>query len=96
MERQVLKKNGLENFLGPIEVLRRSMWAAFRVENEHLHSTEGFRKRYDFVPLLFETAVSKSAQPAPEKQVSGSRLLAEAITFISIVILLAVLAIALR
>ena len=30
----------IDNFLGPIEILRRSMWAVFRVENEHLHSAE--------------------------------------------------------
>ena len=85
-----------ESFLGPIEVLRRSMWAAFRVENEHLHSTERFRKKYDFVPLLFETAVGKDAKPEQEAKVSGQRLLIEASAFAGVVIVLAVLAILFR
>mmetsp|Transcript_13506 Transcript_13506/g.31981 ORF Transcript_13506/g.31981 Transcript_13506/m.31981 type:complete len:114 (+) Transcript_13506:45-386(+) len=35
------------------EVLRRSMWAAFRVENEHLSNTEQYR-RVSFIPLHFD------------------------------------------
>jgi hypothetical protein len=50
---------------------------AFRVENEHLHSTEGYRKRNDVVPLYFETPLTRNARPAPERAVTGSRLFAE-------------------
>jgi hypothetical protein len=54
-----------DNFFGPIEIVRRCMWAAFRVENEHLHSTEGYRKRNDVVPLYFETPLTRNARPRP-------------------------------
>mmetsp|Transcript_20257 Transcript_20257/g.45926 ORF Transcript_20257/g.45926 Transcript_20257/m.45926 type:complete len:131 (-) Transcript_20257:634-1026(-) len=37
-----------------LELLRRTLWGFFRLENEHRHSTEGFR-RVDFVPLHFST-----------------------------------------
>lgn len=34
------------------------MWGCFRLENEHLHNTQNFR-RVAFVPLHFETAVAR-------------------------------------
>jgi len=37
------------------EICRRSMWAIFRLESEHLHNTEGFR-RVDVIPLHFDHA----------------------------------------
>jgi len=37
-----------------LELLRRTMWGFFRLEHEHRHNTEGFRK-FEFVPLHFNT-----------------------------------------
>ena len=36
-----------------LEVLRRTVWACFRLENEHLHNTRGYRQ-VSFVPLSVE------------------------------------------
>lgn len=45
------------------ELSRRCMWAIFRLESEHLHNTEGFR-RVAVVPLHFDHA----AEEGDEKQ----------------------------
>ena len=45
-------------FLAAAEICRRTMWGCFRLENEHLHNTQNFR-RVAFVPLHFETAVAR-------------------------------------
>jgi len=37
-----------------LELLRRTLWGFFRLENEHRQNTEGYR-RVDFVPLHFAT-----------------------------------------
>lgn len=37
-----------------LELLRRTLWGLFRLENEHRHSTDQYRK-VDFVPLHFST-----------------------------------------
>jgi len=37
-----------------LELLRRTLWGLFRLENEHRHSTDNYRK-VDFVPLHFST-----------------------------------------
>lgn len=38
------------------ELFRRTMWSFFRLENEHLRNTQGFR-RVDFIPLHFDHGV---------------------------------------
>lgn len=47
----------LANWLAPIamllEMVRRTFWGLFRLENEQLHNTEGYR-RVNFVPLHFD------------------------------------------
>ncbi|CAB1117872.1 unnamed protein product [Ectocarpus sp. CCAP 1310/34] len=40
------------------EFLRRTMWGFFRVENEHLNNTEGYRST-DHVPLHFTTPTAR-------------------------------------
>jgi len=45
------------------EICRRTMWAIFRLESEHLHNTEGFR-RVDVIPLHFDHAPKKGATEA--------------------------------
>ena len=37
-----------------LEILRRTVWGFFRLEQEHRHNTSGYR-RVDFVPLHFNT-----------------------------------------
>jgi len=86
----------VDNFFGPIEIVRRCMWAAFRVENEHLHSVEGYRKLNDVVPLYFETPLAPGQRPEPERAIKGSRLIVEAVVFVVAVVVLAVLAVLLR
>lgn len=48
------------------ELCRRAMWACLRLESEHLHNTEGFR-RVEVVPLHFDHSredPDKTAQPS--------------------------------
>ena len=44
------------------ELWRRAMWAIFRLESEHLHNTEGFR-RVAVVPLHFDHSAQKDKPP---------------------------------
>ena len=37
-----------------LELIRRTLWGLFRLENEHRHSTYGYRS-VEFVPLHFST-----------------------------------------
>ncbi len=83
---------GLQNYLLPFlaigEVLRRSMWALLRVENEHLHNVEGFR-RVDFIPLHFDTHSQR--KPPPTKP--GRRVLVEVLAFTACVVAVATVAV---
>ncbi|CAM9832553.1 unnamed protein product [Pylaiella littoralis] len=45
-----------------LEFLRRTMWGFFRVENEHLNNTEGYRST-DHVPLHFHTPTARDTGP---------------------------------
>lgn len=38
------------------ELFRRTFWSFFRLENEHLRNTQGFR-RVDFIPLHYDHGV---------------------------------------
>lgn len=67
--------------LAAAELLRRMMWSWFRLENEHLHNTQGYR-RVDFVPLHFETA-SKVPPKKPKKK--GVSIVLEVIIFALVV-----------
>ncbi|CAM9696047.1 unnamed protein product [Laminaria digitata] len=44
------------------EFLRRTMWGFFRLENEHLNNTEGYRST-DKVPLHFTTPTARTNEP---------------------------------
>lgn len=44
-----------------LELCRRSFWSIFRVENEHLYNTEGYR-RVDFIPLHFEIPLEEKPE----------------------------------
>lgn len=71
----------LNPILASAEVIRRSIWSWFRLENEHLHNTQGYR-RVDFVPLHFETATK--ATP-PETKKKGASIIFEVIIFAIVV-----------
>ena len=47
-----------------VELVRRTVWSFFRVENEHLHRTSlGFRRQSEFIPFHFETDVGLDNKP---------------------------------
>ena len=49
-------------FAAAAEICRRTMWSFFRLENEHLNNTAGYR-RVKHIPLHFDTPLeSTSAQ----------------------------------
>ena len=70
------------------------MWGCFRLENEHLHNTEGYR-RVDIIPLHFETPLEEETPEAKKKRESGGRLTvaAEVMIFVVIVVTLILVAI---
>ena len=87
-----------------VEMARRAMWSVLRLETEHLHNTEGFR-RIDVIPLHFD----RKKPPTPdgvrrarggrghrEGEASESRgrlfMFFEVVTYIALVALLAGLA----
>ncbi len=77
------------------EVARRMMWSWFRLENEQLHNTEGYR-RVDFVPLHFDTEESAAAAAARRKVAaarSASRVQYEVVGLIGVVIVLTVISV---
>ena len=49
-------------WLGFIEIFRRSMWSVFRLENEHLNNTSGYR-RSKYVPLHFDEHSRQKSVP---------------------------------
>lgn len=79
-------------FLAAAEVCRRTMWAFFRLENEHLNNVGNFR-RIDYVPLHFETAV-KATEASKEANHASRRRTAmlEAVVFVVVVVSLGVFA----
>jgi xenotropic and polytropic retrovirus receptor 1 len=47
-----------------VELVRRTIWSFFRLENEHLHRTSlGFRRQNEFIPFHFETDVGLDNKP---------------------------------
>ena len=56
------------------EILRRTVWGFLRLEQEHRHNTEGYR-RVDFVPLHFNTGHNHQYKDKKEKR--GMGVLAE-------------------
>jgi hypothetical protein len=49
-------------FAAGSEIFRRAMWSVFRLENEHLHNTEGYRK-IAHIPLHFDLPIQQTAAP---------------------------------
>jgi hypothetical protein len=81
-----------QNVLGPtlaaLEILRRTMWMWFRLENEHLHNTEGYRQM-DFIPLHFDPPVSK----APTRAYEGLTIILEVMFYVAVIVCVGVVAI---
>ena len=74
------------------ELCRRGMWAVFRLEAEHLHNTEGFR-RVEVIPLHFDRKPARDDE-GDEKRTLGQQLgvAAELASYAGVVALLALLA----
>jgi len=66
-----------------LELLRRTLWGFFRLEHEHRHNTEGFR-RVDFVPLHFATGHQHKYKQ--QKEHVGFNVLAEVFVISAFVI----------
>ena len=72
------------------ELLRRAMWLVLRLESEHLHNTDGFR-RIDVVPLHFDHAVQEQERrKAGQEFVPGRRveILVELLVYAAVVFVL--------
>ena len=77
--------------LAAVEIGRRTMWACLRLENEHLHNTEGFR-RVEHVPLHFDHAQQDDANKNVERKVEKAL---EAIMYVAFAALLVYAAVSL-
>jgi len=79
-----------------LELVRRAMWAVLRLEAEHLHNTEGFR-RVEVIPLHFDRKPAASAAAMGDskrrEQRSKIALLGELLAYIAIVGLLTFLSV---
>lgn len=56
----------LQPFTMVLELFRRTFWSFFRLENEHLRNTQGFR-RVDFIPLHYDHGVGDAEDKAGEE-----------------------------
>lgn len=56
------------------ELLRRTMWGFFRLENEQINNTEGYRSTRN-VPLHFTTVTARQAEPRHK----GTRVIGEVV-----------------
>ncbi|TDH66558.1 uncharacterized protein CCR75_006087 [Bremia lactucae] len=55
----------LQPFTMVVELFRRTFWSFFRLENEHLRNTQGFR-RVDFIPLHYDHGVGELNKKSDE------------------------------
>ncbi|KAG2763462.1 hypothetical protein JG687_00007931 [Phytophthora cactorum] len=55
----------LQPFTMVLELFRRTFWSFFRLENEHLRNTQGFR-RVDFIPLHYDHGVGDVEKKSDE------------------------------
>ncbi|KAE9359677.1 hypothetical protein PF008_g2139 [Phytophthora fragariae] len=56
----------LQPFTMVLELFRRTFWSFFRLENEHLRNTQGFR-RVDFIPLHYDHGVGDVEKDGSEE-----------------------------
>lgn len=69
--------------LAVMEIFRRTFWAFFRLENEHLHQTAGVAQEIGFVPLYFDAPPKK-----PPASTSFKRVLAEVLSIVIAVVII--------
>lgn len=76
--------------------MRRAMWLMLRLESEHLHNTEGFR-RVDVVPLHFDHAETEQERATrSSKEAMTSRrveVVVEVLVYTAVVAVLVVAAV---
>ncbi|KAJ0402715.1 hypothetical protein P43SY_007857 [Pythium insidiosum] len=83
----------LQPFTMVLELFRRTFWGFFRLENEHLRNTQGFR-RVDFIPLHYDHGVGASAKrERVDEPLAGQVFLAKILLILFLVLALSVLAI---
>ena len=75
--------------LASAEILRRTMWACFRLENEHLTKTKQYSK-LEFIPLHFDQKIHTNTSYT--SHVSGTRVILELAAIIFSVTVLAFVA----
>ncbi|CAM9155842.1 unnamed protein product [Discosporangium mesarthrocarpum] len=79
----------MTTFVIVCEVLRRTMWGFFRLENEHLNNTQGFFRSSELVPLHFTT----ETQPSETHRNRGLAALGEVIAVGAVGVVMAALAV---
>ncbi|DBA02069.1 TPA: hypothetical protein N0F65_000316 [Lagenidium giganteum] len=83
----------LQPFTMVLELFRRTFWSFFRLENEHLRNTQGFR-RIDFIPLHYDHGVGDDLDPQePLKPMEGRVFLMKILLIMFVVLGLSVAAI---
>ncbi|TMW69362.1 hypothetical protein Poli38472_001518 [Pythium oligandrum] len=84
----------LQPFTMVIELFRRTFWGFFRLENEHLRNTQGFR-RVDFIPLHYDHGVGDEREEERDnvEPLAGSVFLLKILLILFLVLGLSVLAI---
>ncbi|GMI52272.1 hypothetical protein TeGR_g4315, partial [Tetraparma gracilis] len=80
--------NYLTSAVMALEILRRTVWGFLRLEQEHRHNTEGYR-RVDFVPLHFNTGHEHDRAGA-DKINKGKGVLGEVLTIGGLVIVVSI------
>lgn len=87
----------LQPFTMVAELFRRTFWSFFRLENEHLRNTQGFR-RVDFIPLHYDHGVGEDLldddnQRERDEPLAGKVFLMKILLIIFLVLGLSIVAI---
>lgn len=76
-------------YVGPAvmmgEIMRRTIWSMFRLENEHQRNTSGYR-RVHFVPLLFDSEKKAPSDDGRQARYTGWGILMEVVGVFSVVV----------
>ena len=86
----------LNPFLAMFEILRRMVWGFLRIENEHLHNTEGYR-RVALVPMHFDTVMDKASKTLLfKKHGPGWKMLLEVLAIVAVAVAIGITAVLCR